>query len=127
VNPLRVLIADDDDVFRSALADFIRDHDSMEVVAEAADAGGAIALASELKPDIALVDVKMPGGGAEACAGIRASSPATHVLVLSAHGDPQTARQMLAAGASRHLVKGASSSDLTAQILAVAATRASPF
>ena len=39
MNPLRVLIADDDDVFRSALADFIRDHDSMEVVAEAADAG----------------------------------------------------------------------------------------
>ncbi len=66
MSPVRVLIADDDEIFRDALADFIRDEESMELVGEAADATGAVALARELEPDVAVVDVKMPGGGRQA-------------------------------------------------------------
>lgn len=107
MNPIRVLIADDETEVRAALADLISSEPSLELVGVARDANGAIELARVNHPDVALVDVKMPGGGgARATREILQLSPQTHVLALSAYEDRRTVLQMLGAGAAGYLVKG---------------------
>jgi PAS domain S-box-containing protein len=104
---VRVLIADDEDALRDALAALVASEPDLEVVATAPDAADAVALAHRLKPDVALVDVRMPGGGAAATAGIRKASPDSQVLGLSAYEDRASALSLLRAGAIGYLVKGA--------------------
>jgi EAL domain-containing protein (putative c-di-GMP-specific phosphodiesterase class I)/DNA-binding NarL/FixJ family response regulator len=103
---IRVLVADDDPGVRAALADLIRDEEGLELVAAAADATEAIAAAEEQRPDVAIVDVRMPGGGLAATRGIREVSPGTRVVALSAQRDRNTVFEMLEAGASGYLIKG---------------------
>ncbi|GAC1340460.1 MAG: hypothetical protein NVSMB29_09360 [Candidatus Dormibacteria bacterium] len=103
---IRVLIADDEAILRDALCDLINDEDGFDVVAVADDAMVAIDAARRHQPDVALVDVRMPGGGPEAARGIRAVSPGTRVLALSAAEGKETVFTMLSAGASGYLVKG---------------------
>ncbi len=108
-DPTNVLIAEDEDVVREALADLIETEDSLNVVGTARDADEAIELARMHRPDIAIVDVKMPaGGGPRATREIREISPQTRVLVVSAYEDRRTVLEMLRAGAAGYLVKGAS-------------------
>jgi len=115
---IRVLVADDEPVFRRALADLVERHDAFQLVGQAADAAEAIRLACRERPDVALIDVKMPaGGGARAAREIRRCSPATRVLALSAYGDRQSVLQMLGAGATGYLVKGASVEEIVATVL----------
>src|SRR5436309_14093271 len=96
---IRVLIADDEAAVRDALSDLIGSDESMEVVGTAGDADEAIELGRNERPDVALVDVKMPaGGGARAAREIRAESPQTHVVALSAYEDRSTVLEMLRAG-----------------------------
>ena len=105
---IRVLIADDEPGVRDALAELVAAEETLEVVATAAHAVEAIELARTLRPDVAVVDVKMPaGGGQRAARGIRASSPQTRVLALSAYDDRTYVLEMLEAGAVGYLVKGA--------------------
>jgi EAL domain-containing protein (putative c-di-GMP-specific phosphodiesterase class I)/ActR/RegA family two-component response regulator len=106
VGDIQVLVADDEKVVRDALADLIEASDGMAVAAVAADADEAIAAARRELPDVALVDVRMPGGGAKATRGIRAASRNTRVLALSASGSGDTVLEMLRAGAAGYLVKG---------------------
>ncbi len=102
-----VLIVDDEESVRHALTDLISSDPSMDVVGTASDADGAIAAASEVHPDVALVDVKMPGGGgARATREIRISSPQTRVVALSAYEDRRTVLEMLRAGVVGYIVKG---------------------
>jgi DNA-binding NarL/FixJ family response regulator len=102
-----VAVADDDEVVREILSAYISVEPSMELVGMAQDAEEAIELASKYRPDIMLVDVTMPGrAGPETVRGILLSSPATRIFALSAHEDEETMAEMLAAGASRYLVKG---------------------
>ena len=83
---VRVLIADDDPVMRMLLAAVINNDPALELVAQAEDADEAIALATETTPDVALLDVEMPGGGGpRAAQEIRAQAPQTRILALSAH------------------------------------------
>jgi EAL domain-containing protein (putative c-di-GMP-specific phosphodiesterase class I)/AmiR/NasT family two-component response regulator len=103
---IRVIIADDEKAVRDALADLVEACDGLTVVAVAADADEAIAAAVRLRPDVALVDVRMPGGGPRATLGIRQSSPHTRVLALSASESRDTVLEMLQAGAAGYLVKG---------------------
>ena len=117
---IRVLIADDEKVVREALADLIEASDGMTVVAVAADADEAIAAAARVRPDIALVDVRMPGGGPKATRGILESCPHTRVLALSASGSRDTVLEMLQAGAAGYLVKGILPSEVIAGIRHVA-------
>lgn len=109
---LRVLVADDDEMMRETLSDLIGDQASLELVALAENAEQAIELAGLEQPDVAILDVKMPGGGARAAREIRACSPATAIIALSAHEDESSVKEMLAAGASSYLVKGASSREV---------------
>lgn len=89
----------------------------LEVVAAAHDASAAIELASQEQPDVAIIDVRMPGGG-----GVRAAreilrrSPPTHVLALSAHEDASTVLAMLRAGAMGYVVKGDSTQEIVKAI-----------
>jgi len=117
---IRVLIADDEKGVREALADLIEASDGMTIVAVAADADEAIAAALRVRPGIALVDVRMPGGGPKATRGILESCPHTRVLALSASGSRDTVLEMLQAGAAGYLVKGILPSEVIAGIRHVA-------
>ena len=84
---IRVLLADDNAEVRSALAALIDRDADLELAAVAADAGEAVELAARELPDVALVDVRMPAGGAVAAVhGIASRSPKTSVILLSASG-----------------------------------------
>jgi DNA-binding NarL/FixJ family response regulator len=104
VRPLRVLIADDhaptrDDV-RQALED-----GGMDVCAEAADAAHAVQLALETRPDICLLDIRMPGGGVAAAWEIAARLPTTKIVMLTVSDDDASLFAALRAGAVGYLVK----------------------
>jgi EAL domain-containing protein (putative c-di-GMP-specific phosphodiesterase class I)/DNA-binding NarL/FixJ family response regulator len=114
--PIRTLIADDDAEIRSVLIDIIERADPLTLVGVAADAQQAIELASRQQPDVALLDVKMPGGGPRAAREIRASSPKTAIIALSAHEDARSVQEMLAAGAYNYLTKGTTPKDLVEAI-----------
>jgi EAL domain-containing protein (putative c-di-GMP-specific phosphodiesterase class I)/DNA-binding NarL/FixJ family response regulator len=111
---IKVLVADDEEGVRDVLAALIASDPTLTLVGSAAEADSAIALATEEQPDVALVDVRMPGGG-----GLRAAkeivrrSSSTKVIAVSAQEDPQTVLSMLLAGASGYVAK----SDPTDEIL----------
>lgn len=112
-----VLIAEDEPAVRAALSDLIDIEDELELVGAAADAQEAIDMAREHRPDVALVDVKMPaGGGARAAREIRDFSPATRVVALSAYEDRTTVLEMLRAGAAGYLVKGTAAGEIVEAI-----------
>jgi EAL domain-containing protein (putative c-di-GMP-specific phosphodiesterase class I)/AmiR/NasT family two-component response regulator len=123
---VRVLIADDEPMVLEALAQLIREEETLELVGAAGDADQAIELAAVAHPDVALLDVKMPrGGGARAAREIRATEPLTRVLALSAHEDRTTVLEMLRAGAMGYLVKGARGADILKSIRRCALGQAS--
>ena len=102
----RVLLVDDSTVVLSALTRVVGSIPHAVVVATGASADEGIAAAQEHQPHVAIVDVNMPGGGPAACAGIRAVSPRTVVIALSALDDALHRRQMAEAGAVDYLRKG---------------------
>ncbi|HEX6457884.1 MAG TPA: response regulator transcription factor [Thermoleophilaceae bacterium] len=104
----RVLVADDDADVRGLLAAFVSSDPTFKLVGVAADADEAIALANEHKPDAALLDVSMPGGGGlRVVRELQAYSPQTSVVALSAYDERNIVIEMLQAGAMSYLVKGA--------------------
>jgi PAS domain S-box-containing protein len=108
-----VLVADDDAAVRQALADLISDDSGLELVAVAASADEAIRFAAVHQPAVALLDVRMPGGGGpRAAREIRVCSPRTRVLALSAYEETASVFEMLEVGASGYLVKGSSDKEL---------------
>jgi DNA-binding NarL/FixJ family response regulator len=110
---VRVLIADDNASMRGALGDMLSSEPGYLVVGVAADSESAIDLAGMHHPDVAILDVKMPGGGGmRAAEGIRSASPGTRIVALSAWDDQETMQRMRQAGASGYLVKGAAPDDL---------------
>ena len=117
---IRVLIADDEKVVRDALADLVTASAGMTVVAVAENAAEAIAASRAMHPDVALVDVRMPGGGPEATRGIKECCPDTRVLALSASESRDTVLEMLQAGAAGYLVKGVLPTEVIAGIRNVA-------
>ena len=108
-----VLIADDQVEVREALELLVTSEPTFELVGMAADVDQAIELAHQYRPDVALVDFKMPGGGGpRATREIGTCSPGTRVVALSAYGDRSSVFQMLRAGAVGYLVKGASAAEV---------------
>ena len=118
----RVLLADDHDMVREALRRVIDGRTDMTVVAEARDGREAVALAKEHAPDIAVVDLWMPGlSGEEAIRQIAERCPATKVLALSMHEDWARVRAALQAGALGYVVKSAPFHELIDAIHALTA------
>src|SRR4051812_31853669 len=106
---IRVLVADDEPIMRSALAELIQDEPSLELVGLAEDTDATIEMAQSIQPDVALIDVRMPGGGGQrATREIRRTVPRTRIVALSAFHDRSSVFQMLHAGAVGYLVKGSS-------------------
>jgi EAL domain-containing protein (putative c-di-GMP-specific phosphodiesterase class I)/DNA-binding NarL/FixJ family response regulator len=113
MTPITVVIADDDDLLRGALADLINSAPELELLGSAIDADQAIELVCEKHPDAAVVDVKMPaGGGARAARGIQECSPETRIIAYSGHDDRAIVLEMLSAGATSYLLKGAQATDV---------------
>jgi DNA-binding NarL/FixJ family response regulator len=105
---VRVLVADDDYDARGLLQVYVQGEPELDLVGAAADADGAIELAREHRPDTALLDVNMPGGGGvRAAREIRKVSPETSIIAVSALDDRNTVLDMLDAGAISYVVKGA--------------------
>jgi EAL domain-containing protein (putative c-di-GMP-specific phosphodiesterase class I)/DNA-binding NarL/FixJ family response regulator len=104
--PIRVLIADEDPQARDELVSLVRSEAAFEVADAVGDAAQAILVSMREKPAVAVLDVRIPGGGATAARGIKRCSPTTRVLALSAQDDRETVLEMLEAGADGYLVKG---------------------
>lgn len=102
----RVLIADDDPVVQASLRMSLAA--AFEIVAEASDSAQAVELAAVAKPDVAIVDVNMPGGGLRAVQGIHEVSPATAIVVLSSDELSAVVRELVLAGATTYCRKGVS-------------------
>lgn len=104
----RVLVCENDPVLRSALADLVDAHPTLELLAATSDPSEIPAAIADQAPDCALLDVRMPHGGGPAAARLlRARDPATRIVAFSAHADRDMVVEMLLAGAAEYLVKGA--------------------
>lgn len=118
---IRLLIVDDHAVVRAGLRLLLESQPDMEVVGEAQDGQTALSKVKQLHPDIVLMDIAMPGmNGLEATKAIRKVSPDVQVLVLSMYADDRYFFQMLHAGASGYIIKGAEPAELLAAIRMVA-------
>lgn len=121
--PIRVLIADDQTLFRSGLARLLDEFGDLEVVAEATDGADAVQKARELKPDVVLMDVKMPNlGGIEATRQIADELPEVRVLILTTFATDVYVLDALRAGAAGYVLKDSSTESIGASIRAVVAS-----
>jgi DNA-binding NarL/FixJ family response regulator len=111
--PVRVLAADDQRVIREGLALLLSLLPGVEVAGTAADGEEAVALAAELKPDVILMDLRMPGiGGVEATRRLRAADPSVSVIVLTTYADDRSVVSALQAGAVGYLTKDAGAAEI---------------
>jgi DNA-binding NarL/FixJ family response regulator len=123
---LRILIADDHGIVRSGLRMLLEGQDDMEVVAEASDGAEARELAIRERPDLAILDVKMPKlTGLQAAREIREQAPDVSVLILSMYDDENYLFEALKAGASGYVLKAQADTDLLEAVRAV--QRGEPF
>ena len=119
--PIRVLLADDHALVREGTRRLLEAEDGVEVVAEAASGEEAIEAVLRHHPDIAIMDIAMPGmGGIEATRRIKSQSPKTAILILSAYDDEQYLIALLEAGAAGFLLKNVHGQELVNAVRAVA-------
>ena len=117
---IKVLIADDHAVVREGTRRILEQEPDMQVVGEAGDGEEAVNLATNLKPDVAIIDIAMPKlDGIEATKRIKAAWPSINVLILSAYDDDQFIFSLLEAGAAGYLLKSIRSRELIDAIRAV--------
>jgi two-component system response regulator DesR len=120
--PIRVLIAEDQGLVRGALAALLGLEGDIEVVAEVGRGDEVVARALEATPDVALLDIEMPGlDGLAAAAQLRRAVPSCRVLILTTFGRPGYLRRAMDAGASGFLLKDAPATELASAIRRAAA------
>ncbi|MCP4426388.1 MAG: response regulator transcription factor [Chloroflexi bacterium] len=118
---IRILIADDHAIVRYGVRQLLEAEPDIEIVGEAIDGNQAVALAGELQPDVALMDIGMPDvDGLEATQQIKAQWPNINVLALTMHRSEAYFFEMLKKGASGYILKGAETSDLIQAVRVVA-------
>ena len=114
---IRILLADDQHLVRGALAALLALEEDFEVVAEVANGVAAVAAAADREPDVALLDIEMPGlDGIATTARIREVAPAVRVLILTTFGRPGYLRRAMDAGARGFVVKDAPAARLALAI-----------
>jgi DNA-binding NarL/FixJ family response regulator len=124
LNELRILVADDHEIVRRGLKTLLASRPGWTVCAEAASGREAIALAAQLRPDIVVMDIAMPGlNGLEATRRIRKILPKAEVVILSLHYSDQLVREVLDAGARAYILKSDATRDLLKAIEALATRR----
>ena len=118
---IRVLLVDDHEVVRVGLRSLVARERGMEVVGEAADAAEAVAQAARLRPDVVVMDVRLPDrSGVEACREIRSADPAVKVIMLTSYADEEAVFASILAGAAGYLLKQTRGQALADAIEAVA-------
>jgi DNA-binding NarL/FixJ family response regulator len=118
---LRILIADDHDLVRRGVKAIVLEHEGWDVCGEAKTGTKAVTKAKKLQPDIAILDIRMPGiNGLEAAKRIRTVSPNTEVLILSLHHSDQLLRELVDAGIRGYIVKSDSERDLVIAVESLA-------
>jgi DNA-binding NarL/FixJ family response regulator len=121
---IRILLADDHRILREGLRSLLAQQPGITVVGEASDGESAVALARDLRPDLVIMDVVMPGlDGVAATRRIRAECPDTRVIALSMHSDRRFVSEMLRAGALGYLVKDSAFEELSLAVKTVMANR----
>jgi len=117
MSALRVLIADDHEVVRAGVRSLLESQPDCEICGQAATGRQAVALAQQLKPDIAILDITMPElNGLEAARQILKTVPDVRVLILSVHESEELVREILDAGAHGYVLKSDAGRELTAAL-----------
>jgi DNA-binding NarL/FixJ family response regulator len=121
MNPIRVLLADDEAMVRAGVRAILATDAGIEVVAEAADGRAAVELARAHRPDVVLLDIRMPGlDGLRAAEEIAVAAPATSVIILTTFGQDEYIGRALGGGAAGFLLKASDPRELIAAVRAVA-------
>ncbi len=117
LRPLRVVVVDDHEVVRQGLVALLARRDGFQVVAEAGTVAESIEAARRHRPDIIVMDVRLPdGSGVEACRDIRAELPETRIIMLTSYPDDEAVLSAIMAGASGYLLKQIRARDLVAAL-----------
>ena len=119
---IRVFLCDDHDVVRRGLRDLLETEDDLEVVGEADTAELAVKRIGALRPDVAILDVRLPDGdGVEVCRDVRSHNPEVACLMLTSFSDDEALFDAVMAGAAGYLLKQVRETDLVAAVRTVAA------
>ena len=116
---IRILIVDDHPLLLDGLVATLSADEAIEVVGTAADAAGAVRAAGQHQPDLALLDVAMPGSGIEAARQIATASPATRVVMLTSSENEDDLLAAMEAGARGYVLKGVAGRELRAILKSV--------
>ncbi|KAF0172564.1 MAG: two component LuxR family transcriptional regulator [Limisphaerales bacterium] len=121
---IRLLLVDDHEVVRSGLGALLGQHGELEVVGEAGTVAAALETAERLKPDVVLLDVRLPdGSGFEACRSLHKLTPPVKVIILTAFADDEIVMQAIGSGAEGYLLKEIDEQGLVRAIKEVAEGR----
>jgi len=109
----RILIADDHEVMRRGVRGLIESHNEWAVCGEAVEGREAVLMSKQLRPDLVILDINMPGlTGLEAAKQIRRENPLVRILFFSVHESPQTVREVLNVGGQGYVAKSRAGHDL---------------
>src|SRR5688572_33450914 len=117
---IRVLVVDDHAVVREGIRHILEGEPGFAVVGEAGNAGDALRLATERKPDVVVLDVSMPGeSGLRVAPKLREAAPEARVLIMSMHDNAEYVREGVRAGASGYILKDSAAAELRLAVRAV--------
>ena len=124
MDPLRIFLVDDHEVVRRGVREMLDVEDDLEVVGEAGSVEEALHRVGAVRPDVAVLDVRLPdGSGVELCRELRSTCPDLRCLMLTSFDDDEALFEAIVAGASGYILKQVKGSDIVAAVRAVGAGR----